>query len=74
MKLNFFVGDSSVSTELARLRSILTEHKTQIAALKEDNSRKSKLLSTLKEAKTAEGNALEHWKAECKENEESNKR
>lgn len=48
--------------------------KMQLAQLKEENSRKTKLVSALKSAKTAEDNSLEQWKFEVGQLEENCKR
>ncbi len=68
------IGESLASVELSKLRNAFAESKSQVQALKEDNMRKAKLLTSMKEAKTTDSNALEQWKTECKDVEENNKR
>lgn len=60
--------------ELDKLRTLATENKGQIHALREDNSRKTKLLGTLRAARAADVSALEQWRNEHKEMEENLKR
>ena len=53
---------------------IIADLKLQLSQLKEDNSRKAKLLANFKSAKAAEGNSLEQWKFEAAQLDESCKR
>jgi hypothetical protein len=60
--------------EILKIKSILSDSKEQIHSLREDNGRKSKLLSSLKAARISEANSLDQWKEEAKEQEEIVKR
>ena len=55
-------------------KNVIADLKLQLSQLKEDNSRKAKLLANFKSAKAAEGNSLEQWKFEAAQLDESCKR
>ena len=57
-----------------KLKQVVSELKSQITLLKEDNLRKNKLHTVLKTAKTADENSLEQWKNEVHQLEENCKR
>ena len=64
----------SHKTEVSKLRHIISELKDQMQSLREDNSRKSKLLSAIRASKASDDNALEQWRHEVSESEEKLKR
>lgn len=64
----------SHKSEVAKLKHFIGDLKDQVAALREDNSRKSKLLSAIRASKSSDDNALEQWRHEVSESEEKLKR
>lgn len=54
--------------------STVADLRLQILSLKDDNSRKAKLVAELKSAKAAGGTTLEQWKTEAAHLEENTKR
>ena len=60
--------------DVERLKVSLLDMKDQIAALREDNVRKAKLLSAMKSAKSADSNALEQWRGDARDAEDNVKR
>ena len=60
--------------EQRTLRTQAAEAREQLQSLKEDVSRKAKLLVTLKEAKISDNATLDQWRSEAKEHEETIKR
>ena len=60
--------------EQRTLRTQAAEAREQLQSLKEDVSRKAKLLVTLKEAKISDNATLDQWRSEAKEHEETVKR
>jgi hypothetical protein len=51
--------------EQSKLRTQSTEFRDLIHSLKDDTSRKAKLLSTMREAKMSDNAALDHWQNEA---------
>lgn len=71
----------SMKTEIQKLRDekvnfkqILDEYKAQVNGLREENTRKIGLITSLKSARESDLNALETWKHNLSEMEEKNKR
>jgi len=60
--------------EVSKLKHFISELKEQIVSLREDNSRKSKLLSAIRASKSSDDNALEQWRNEVSESEDKLKR
>lgn len=65
---------AQVQDEVNVLRASNEENKEHAQMLREDNNRKSKLITQLKQAKNAEGKSAEQRHAEATELEEKNKR
>jgi hypothetical protein len=66
--------DDPVRDENKRFKSQLSELKTEMVALREENARKTKLLSSFKSTRAADTNAVEQWRHEAEELEEKLKR
>ena len=69
-----FTGEGVSQQEFTRQQSLILDLKQQLQSARDDNSRKAKLLSSMKAAKIAENNSLEQWKAEAGILEDNNKR
>jgi hypothetical protein len=61
-------------SEVSKLKHFIGDLKEQIVSLREDNSRKSKLLSAIRASKSSDDNALEQWRHEVGESEDKLKR
>lgn len=65
---------AEIGEEDGSKKGSVADLKMQLAHLKEENSRKTKLVNSLKSAKTAEDVSLEQWKFEAGQQEENCKR
>lgn len=63
-----------LNDEIKSLRLQVTDARTQMQTLRDDVIRKSRLVTSLKAARQAEGSAADHWRLESQSNEESKKR
>ena len=66
--------DDPLRDENKRVKSQLSELKTEMVTLREENARKTKLLSSFKSTRAADTNAVEQWRHEAEELEEKLKR
>lgn len=59
---------------IEKLKIAVADFRHQIGSLREENNRKSRLLVSLREAKSVDSNSLEQWKRECNDKENLNRR
>jgi uncharacterized protein YdcH (DUF465 family) len=73
--LAVFIDKERVLTEeIGALKLQVGESRALIQTLREDVTRKCRLVASLKAARQAESTAADHWRIEAQGNEESNKR
>jgi len=73
--LAVFIDKERVLTEeISALKLQVGESRALIQTLREDVTRKCRLVASLKAARQAESTAADHWRIEAQGNEESNKR
>ena len=65
---------ASGRAEASKLKVALTEQKDNVDRLRDEMSRKNKILSSLRTAKTSDENSVEQWKNEARESEEKTRR
>ena len=68
------LGNVPILEDNAKLKQEVSTLKAQVTQLKEDNGRKSKLQSDLKQSKVADEHALSQWKQEVSVLEDNCKR
>lgn len=56
--------------DIGKIKSHLSDVKSELNSLREDNARKSKLLATFKATRSADFNAIEQWRHEASDMEE----
>ena len=62
--------EDSNKEDIGKLKSLLSDAKSELNSLREDNARKSKLLATFKATRSADFNAIEQWRHEASEMED----
>jgi chromosome segregation ATPase len=66
--------ESALNDEINSLKLQLSESRLQIQSLREELSRKTKLVTSLKAARQAESTAADHWRVEAQAGEDNMKR